>query len=457
VAASRVVIVGGGISGLAAAHFLSKHGQRLTLIEKEPRLGGLIRTDRVDGCDLEAGPDSFIATKPELRELAGELGIEDRIISSNDAQRRVFIARKGTLKPMPAGMVMMAPSDVPAALRSTFFSAGSKLRFLRELFCAPRQRQEDVSLGEFVREHFGEEVLESIAEPLLTAVYGGDARSLSVESVLPRFLGYERDYGSLIRGVRQERRQRTPGASLFQSFVGGMQTITDTLERDIARSTRICSTEATQVKPIAAGWRVMTVDGPHDAENVILAVPAPAAALLLQTSAPDAAAVLAEIPYSSAILVTTLFARAAFAHPLDGFGFLVPRKERETVAAATWVNTKFPSRVAADRVALRSFVVADEAVQLAWASDDEIIHRVRGDLRRWMGIENEPVLSIVTRWPCSMAQYTVGHSARIKTLHRMMEKLPGLHLCGNSYLGIGLPDCVRAAREVTQRISTNFA
>jgi oxygen-dependent protoporphyrinogen oxidase len=453
VAASRVVIVGGGISGLAAAHFLSKRGIGLTLIEKERRLGGLIRTDRIDGCDLEAGPDSFIATKPELRDLARELGLEDQIISSNDARRQVFIARKGTLRPMPAGMVMMAPSDLGAALRSSFFGTRSKLQFLSELFCAPKQRHEDVSLGEFVREHFGEEVLDTIAEPLLTAVYGGNAGSLSVESVLPRFLGYERDYGSLIRGVRQERKQRKAAGSLFQSFAGGMQAVIDALERDIGGSTEVCSTEATQVKPISGGWRVMTVDGPRDAENVILAVPAHAAALLLQTSAPDASALLAEIPYSSAILVTTLFARATFSHPLDGFGFLVPRLDRKTLAAVTWVNTKFPSRVAADRVALRSFIVADEAVQLTSAGDVEIVHRTRDDLRHWMRIENEPVSSMVTRWPHSMPQYTVGHGARVKAVSGLMEKLSGLHLCGNAYFGVGIPDCVRTARQVAQRIA----
>ncbi|HEX4769630.1 MAG TPA: protoporphyrinogen oxidase [Bryobacteraceae bacterium] len=453
-----VVIIGGGISGLAAAYFLSKRGIRATLIEKDGRLGGLIRTDHVEGCDLEAGPDSFLAAKPELRELAGELGIADQIISSNDERRRVFIARRGALVPMPAGMVMMAPSDLPTAIRSSFFSAPTKLRFLREWFAKPKQRSGDVSVGEFVVDHFGQEVLDTIAEPLLTGVYGGDASQLSMESVLPRFLNYERECGSIIRATRQERKQRKLSGSLFQSFAGGMETIVAALRRAIAELVDVRFTEATQIQHGDEHWRVLTLDGPFAAQHVILATPAHAAARLLETSIPEASQELTKIPYSSAILVTMLFQQQSFDHPLDGFGFLVPRRERFTIAASTWISTKFPSRITAGQAAVRSFIVADEAARLETASDEEIISRTRNDLRRWMGVQTAPRQTIVVRWPSSMPQYTVGHALRVKGLQRILSarmeaSRNGLLVCGNAYSGVGIPDCIRSARQAAEAVA----
>lgn len=453
---TQVTIVGGGISGLAAAYYLTKHGIRPTLIEKEPRVGGLIRTDRIDGCDLEAGPDSFIASKPELRELAVELGIEDRIIPSNDARRRVFLARDGALTPMPPGMIMMAPSDLVAALRSRFFSARTKLRFLREWFAKPRQRPGDVSVGDFVRDHFGDEVLELVAEPLLTGVYGGTARDLGMESVLPRFLNYERDYGSVIRGARQEQKGRKPGVSLFQSFAGGMQTVVDALQQQLTPHMDLIHTEATHLSRTDATWRVLTLDGPYDAEHVILAVPAFTAGTLLESTVPEASAMLNAIPYSSAILVTDLFAGEHFDHPLDGFGFLISQSQRTTIAASTWISTKFPSRVAPGRVALRSFIVGEEALALEKADDRHIAKRVQEDLRRWMSLEAEPLQTLVTRWPHSMPQYSVGHSGGIAQLAEILAAFPGLHLCGNAYGGVGIPDCIRMARKAADRVGSKL-
>lgn len=346
--AERVLIVGGGVSGLATAHFLRRLGIPSLLFEKTDRLGGLIKTDFIEGCRLEAGPDSYIAAKPAVTDLARELdGLGDQIIASNDQARRIFIVRGGKLLAMPQGMVMMVPGAWGPALSSELFSAGTKLRFLRETLFAPRRRTEDVTVGCFVRDHFGDEALESLTEPLLSGVYGGDAASLSAESVLPRFVAYERQYGSLIKGVRAERRAVPPTGSLFRSFRDGMQSLIDSLVSAVGKQTTVMHGEVTNVDRTAAGWRVEASGQSFGGPALVLACSASVAGRLLSAAAPDLAADLAAIPYSSAILVTLVYGRATLGHKLDGFGFLVPRAERQTIAAATWVSTKFPSRIPA--------------------------------------------------------------------------------------------------------------
>ena len=450
-----VVIVGGGISGLSAAYFLLEAGMRPLLIEKSDRFGGLIKTDLINGCELEAGPDSFISTKPAVAMLAKKLGIEEAIIGSNDAGRRIFIVKSGKLTAMPPGMVFMVPGDLKAALKSSFFSISAKVRFVRELLQSPKQRNTDVSIREFVLDHFSEETLEYLTEPLLSGVYGGDAAGLSAKSVLPRFVDYERKFGSLIRGVQTE--STTPkerGKSLFLSFRGGMQTLTDALQNSVLPKLTAVQAEVDLVEKSALGWRLRMNGDYIDAQNVVLACPAHVNAHLLRESCPDLSHQLASIPYSSALLVTLVYEREAFGHPLDGFGFLVPKRERHGVAAATWVSTKFPSRTPDNRVALRAFIVGADALDLMHQNDEELIALVRSEYTRLMGISRQPVFSTIYRWPSSMPQYTVGHEVRKQAIEELTARQAGLFLCGNAYDGVGIPDCIRLASEVPLHIAT---
>jgi oxygen-dependent protoporphyrinogen oxidase len=449
----NVVVVGGGISGLASAYYLLQSGFRPVLIERSGRFGGLIKTDHIEGCELEAGPDSFIASKPAVAELAKQLGIETEIIGSNDASRRIFIVQAGKLQPMPPGMVFMVPGDLDAALHSDFFSDAAKARFRDELHFPPLDRKTDVSVREFVSDHFGEETLESLTEPLLSGVYGGDAGSLSAVSVLPRFLDYEREFGSLIRGVQQERaaRKETSG-SLFLSFRGGMQTLTDALVGAMEPSVRTGHAEVLSIERAGSRWRLRSSEGQLEAENIVLACPAHVSARLLGQSCPDLAAELAAVPYSSAVLVTLVYRREELGKPLNGFGFLVPRRERRTIAAATWVSTKFPSRTPDNLAALRAFLVGEEALAFMRASDPDLISSVRQDYSRLMGIDAAPLFSTIYRWPDSMPQYTVGHEARQSAIRALLAGAPGLHLAGNAYGGVGIPDCVRLASKIPERI-----
>ena len=450
-----VVVVGGGISGLSAAYFLVNAGLRPVLIEKSGRVGGLIKTDLVDGCQLEAGPDSFIAAKPAVAELAKQLGIDDQIIGSNDERRRIFIVRNNELVPMPTGMVMMVPGDLGSALRSRFFSLSSKFRFVTEQFAKPRTRQDDISIREFVNDHFGSESLEYLTEPLLAGVYGGDAGALSARSVLPRFMEYERQYGSLIRAVRKERRTAESKTSAFLSFKGGMQTLTNALECAIKPSVQTITAAVTSVEQTEAGWRVHFGDGHIDTANVLLACPTHVSSYLLAAAAPALADELSSIDYSSAILVTLIYDRQKLVHPLDGFGYLIPSRERRGVAAATWVSTKFPSRTPTNRVALRAFIVGTDAIRLMGSSDEELIEIVRHDYRRLMHIEPVPLFSTCYRWQASMPQYTVGHHKRVVEIEEHVATLPGLHLCGNAFDGVGVPDCIRRAKQIVQKMVTH--
>lgn len=453
-----VIVIGGGISGLATAFYLGRRGIRSVLIEKSGRLGGLIKTDLVEGCQLEAGPDSFIATKPAVVKLAEELGgLRQQIIESNDAARRVFIARRGKLAALPRGMSMMVPGDWVSALRSPLFSARAKAGFVHELFKRPQRRPADVSVKEFVQDHFGSEILHYVADPLLSGVYGGEIDRLSARSVLPRFLEHEEKYGSLIRAVRRDRRQPAHKGSLFLSFAGGMQTLTDAVASNLGPLTRVVTGEASSVHKSGNNWRVGLDHEYMEARHIVFACPAYTVAGLIQDFALPLASDLNAIPYSSAILVTLVYDRASLHHPLDGFGFLVPRLERRSVAAVTWIGTKFPSRIPPHLAAIRAFIVGEEAAALMNAADLALVDLAKEELRQWMGITSPPRFHTLYRWPHSMPQYIVGHGERQARIEQGLRQYPGLFLAGNAYDGVGIPDCIRRAKTIAEAIVSDLS
>ncbi len=447
-----VIIVGGGVSGLATAYFLGTRGITSTLFEKSDRLGGLIKTDLLEGCRLEAGPDSFLSAKPAVSDIAGMLGLAGHIIGSNDKARKVYVVRDGKLVAMPKGMVMMVPTQWRPVFHSRLFSIRAKIRLVAETFEKPRIRPEDVSVGQLVQEHFGREILEYIAEPLLCGVYGGDSTNLSAESVLPRFLGYEARYGSLIKGAREESRNSSRSGALFSSFRDGMGELIDALASGSQSHCRIIHSTVTHVEQAAAGWRV-TADGKTlEGSSLVLTCPTFVNAELLADSSPDLASYLGAIPYSSAILVTLVLEAFQLERNLDGFGFLVPRAERRTIAAATCIHNKFPVRIRPDLAAIRAFIVGNEAKALLNAPESELVDLVRQELRRLTGVQGQPVFSTVYTWPDSMPQYMLGHKERQRAIADAIEHFAGLYLVGNSYDGVGIPDCVRLAKQTADRI-----
>ncbi len=453
----RAVIVGGGISGLSAAYYLSRAGVPSVILERRPRLGGVITTEVVDGCLIEGGPDSFLAAKPWALDLIRELGLEEEVIGSNDHLRVTYVVRRGRLIPLPDGLMMMIPTRILPMVTTRLLGWGTKLRMGLELLRRPpRSAPGDRSVADFVRDHYGREAVEYLAEPLLAGVYGGDPRRLSVASVLPRFVELERRYGSLTRGVlaaMKKARGETAGKPMFQTLKSGLGRLTQALEQAIAGSCEWMRAEAEALERAGAGWRVRAGGEWIETAAVVLACPAYEAAALLRTLAPELAADLEAIPYSSSMTVALGYDRAGFRRELGGFGFLVPAKERRRLVACTWVGTKFPYRVSESRVLLRCFLGGAEDAAVLEESDDDVIAIVREELRRIMGVTEEPVFTRIHRWPRSMAQYTVGHGRRVRRIEERLGALAGLHLAGNAYYGIGIPDCIRMGKQAAEKIA----
>ncbi len=429
-----VLIVGGGISGLSAAWFLRQKGIAATLVERQPRLGGVIGTDHVEGCLIEAGPDSFLAAKPAALELITALGLEPDVIGSNDGRRITYILRRGQLTPMPDGLTMMVPTKAWPMIKSPLVGWGTKFRMGMELFRRPVTHP-DRSVGAFIEDHFGREAVEYLAEPLLAGVYGGDPDTLSVNSTLTRFVDMERSRGSLSRAMLEAPKPQAGGGSLFKTLKRGMGSLVDALGPHVAE---VVHGEA---ETMEAG-RVRVNGEWIEARHIILACPAYEAARLIQPMDPAAAALLNQVGYTTSITMAFGFRRSELHHPLKGFGFLIPRAERQALVACTWVGTKFDHRVPDSHALLRCFLTAD-------ASPDAVL----AELKSIMGFEADPAFVRTSRWPRSMAQYTVGHATRMGELNDLLRAHPHLQLIGNAYEGIGIPDCIRLANQSVNRIT----
>ena len=436
----QTVIIGAGISGLAAAYELSKADVSSILLDPRPRPGGVIETFREQGCIVDGGPDSFLAAKPEAAALCGELGLESDLISSNDHLRKTYIRRGGRMIEMPDGLMMMVPTKIMPVALSPLLSWPTKIRMGLEYFRKPAAANGDRSIAEFIEDHYGRDAVDYLAEPLLSGVYGGDPRALSVASVLPRFAELEAKYGSLTKGVLATRPKPTPGkpaAPLFQTLKGGLGQLVDALAQAARPHAVFRQAAADAVEFTAAGVRVHAAGDWIDADHVIFACETYRASPLIGGRLGE---LLGQTGYSSSIVVIFGFDGPP---PMDGFGFLVPQAERRQILACTWVGTKFPHRVKEGFNIARCFLAGE-----AEPDPDTVLAELQ-DLAKFSG---RPVFTRVFRWPRAMAQYTVGHAARLEEIERLAAAQPRLSLAGNGYRGIGIPDCIRSGRQAAQRV-----
>lgn len=459
----RVAIVGGGISGLTTAFYLEQERRRgtpvsFTVFEAQPRFGGIIQTERVDGCIIEGGPDSFLSSKPWAHELCDDLRLSSQLIGSRDEDRKTYILIDGRLEPIPPGMQMMVPTKVLPILTSRLFSRQTKLAMAREYLWPPQSlnSDDDESVASFVSRHFNSEVVDRLADPLLTGIYGSDASMLSARAALPTMVDMESRHRSLVRGALAARTSQNPSAPpqpLFTAMRDGMQRMVESIVRQLPREALRGSRQVQSLRGRENGWQITSGGTTEEFDYVVLALPADVSAKLIGDlpGSERVVELLGEILYSSAVTVALAYNAAAVRLPA-GFGFLVPRNEAKRMLACTFVHNKFENRAPEGIALLRAFMGGIRDADILDLTENQIIEIVRRELCEILNIGSEPQLVRVFKWHKAMPQYGVGHLLRIARLEMHMQRFPGLHLSGNSYHGIGIPDCVRTGRAAADAI-----
>lgn len=465
--ARHVAIVGGGIAGLATAVALHEQAEAAgiplacTLVEAEPRWGGKILTRRIGQFIIEAGPDSFLSQKPWAVELCAKLGLSDRLINTNEHQKKTFVFSRGRLRELPEGLVVIVPTKLGPFLRSGVLSWPGIARMGLDLVLPGRRRGADESLASFFRRRLGREAFERVVEPLMAGIYAGDAEQISIRATFPRFVEMEQRHGSLIRGLLAGRRgPRLPGRSLFVTLQGGLGEMVESLVERIgfAGTTlmggrKVAAIRVRSSKPGVWTYDLLVEDGPVvTADAVVLATPAYVSAELVRPLSPSAAGLLETIPYASTATVSLAYHAHELPPALSGFGFVVPRVEGRDLLAATWTSLKWPQRAPASHALIRCYVGGVGREPLLNADDETVVRRVRDELAIMAGLTARPTAVELHRWERSMPQYTLGHLRRLGEIQTALGRYPGLWLTGAGYRGVGIPDCIRDGNETAGQV-----
>lgn len=469
----HIVVLGGGVTGLSAAYYLKKLSAErnipltIQVIEKRGVLGGRIQTVERDGFIIEKGPDSFLARKLPIIELTTELGLDDELVGTNPEARANYVYLNNKLHPMPLGLVLGIPTKMTPFLKTGLISPMGKVRAAMDVFLPSKKGSEDESLGDFVERRLGKEVLENITEPLLGGIYSGNARKISIKATFPHFLALERKHGSLIKGMMKgklppvESSQYPEAArkSMFLTYKHGMQTLIDGLTKampDIQLLTE-CDVKSISAKEHQYTVQVSTGES-IQADGLIMALPASEAARLLSDE--PGTKWLQKINYVSVANIALAYDAASISFPLNGTGFVIPRKEGKDLTACTWTSSKWNHAAPKDKVLLRCYVGNEEAQDWVQLTDGQLVQKVRSDLEEIMGITAKPLFSEVTRAVKAMPQYPVNHVEELAAVRQELHRTsPGVFLCGAGYEGVGVPDCVlqgkKAASDVLDYLNSN--
>ncbi len=472
-----VVIVGGGISGLATAFALQEQASvaglslRCTVLESSPAWGGKIVTHRIGELTTEAGPDSFLSQKQAGLELCRKLGLTDQLINTNETAKRAFVLSRGRLHELPEGLITFVPKQLGPFLRSGLLSWTGLARMGLDVVMPRGPAEGDESLASFFRRRFGSQAFERVLEPLMAGIYAGDADQMSVKATFPRFVELEQEYGSIIRGMMAAKKKQPPvpasghKRTMFVSLRNGLGDLVTALTARLAQQgvdlRGGCQVDALRVRSHQPGrwmYDLILNDGSAlSTEALVLATPAYVSAELLRPLTPIAGGLLEMIPYASTATVAMAFPAQAVAGVVEGFGFIVPRAEARDLIAATWTSLKWPHRAPADQVLIRCYVGGVGREAILQLNDDQLIAKIRADLAALCGIKAVPTYVEVNRWWKAMPQYTIGHLDRLTQLDAALSRYGGLVLTGAGYRGVGIPDCIRdgavAAEKVVRHLS----
>lgn len=472
----RIVVIGGGISGLSAAFYLYKKATeqgkeiQVTIVEANNQLGGKINTLHRDGFVIERGPDSFLARKQPIIDLALDLGIQHQLTGTNPAAKKTYILHRGRLHPMPQGLMLGIPTEIWPFAKTGLLSVAAKCRAMLDFVLPARQSLTDESIGDFLARRLGKQVMERVAEPLLAGIYAGNLRKLSLAATFPQFAAAERKFGSLIRGMRAGKGKTPVGAAhpeqlpadattAFLTFRGGLVTMVRALERALADAgaTFVCGAKVTSIATVAsnvaAPYALALANGQTlEADTVIVTTPSFVTASLLERYVD--VSVLRDMHNVSVANVVLAYDKQSFPnYPTDGSGFVIPHSEGTSITACTWTSTKWVHSSPQDKVLLRCYVGRRGDEQIVDLPDDQLIANVRTDIRNIMGLEATPLFVEITRLHQSMPQYAVGHVERTKALQaELAHNMPGVYVCGAAFDGVGLPDCIRQGREVATTV-----
>jgi oxygen-dependent protoporphyrinogen oxidase len=468
----KVVVIGGGLTGLAAAHRLIERAGApgraidVCVIEASDRTGGGIRTTReatpLGDLWVEWGADSFITEKPAALALAKRLGLGGRILGTRDAPnlRRALVVRGGKLHAVPKGFILLGPARLGPLLRSPILTPAGKLRVAMDFLLPPRPKAGDESLASFVRRRFGRECLDRLAQPLVGGIYTADPERLSLRATFPHFLEMERAYGSVIRGLRALERRRAAGGEgeagarygLFVSFDCGMQALPDALASRLGADRIRTGAQAVRVRR-GRPWEVALGTGEVlGADALVIALSSARASKLLRETDEALASAVGAIPVASSAIVTLAWRREDVRHSLDAFGFVVPAAEKRRILAATFSSVKFEGRAPEGVVLLRAFVGGRLQAELAALPDEALERAARQELGELLGIRGNPLYAAVHRHAGAMPQYEVGHVERVRSIQAAAFRHPGLTLAGNWLHGVGIPDCVRSGEEAADAL-----